>query len=123
MACTISTTNVTTSRGTATKVYSGLDSTYQVVKAGSTSILFVEVDNRLNTGESVWAKVYNTATPTVGTTAPDIIIRARAGTRKRVAFPKGCTLGTSTTVACTSTAGKAGTTAPAGTVVVTIHYT
>lgn len=92
------------------------------VKASSTNVKYIYIDNTANAAAS-YLKLYNTNTVTVGTTAPDAIFMAPASTKVQFPIPDGWTFGTALSVACVTTGGTAGTTAPTSAVVVRIAYT
>ena len=105
-----------------------LDATKDAVKASSTVVYEVYVDNSANAAAASYVKLWNvgSGSVTVGTTAPDEIIYVPAGARithyfTTVAAP-GKTFGTALTAACVTTAGTAGTTSPTSDVIVTILY-
>lgn len=72
-----------------------------------------EIDNTANTS-AVYFKVYDAASPTVGTTAPHWCIRVPASTK--LPWPSvngdGHTFSAKMNMACVTTAGTAGTTSP-----------
>ena len=105
-----------------------LNATKDAVKASSTVVHCVYVDNSANAGAASYVKLWNAASGdvTVGTTAPDEIIYVPGGAR--ITHPmftvaaSGKTFGTAVTAACVTTAGTAGTTGPTSDVVVSILY-
>ncbi len=98
------------------------NSTYAVHKASSATVSSVAVDNTDGAG-AVYTKFYNSATPTVGTTAPSLIIRTPAGRKTVRMFRTTLAFGTALSSATVQEAGTAGTTSPASTVVLDIAYT
>lgn len=97
------------------------DGTASAVKASSTVLYEVQIDNTLNAAVS-YVKLWNNASPTVGTTAPDGIFLAPASTSVTFVIPGGNTYGTALAVACVTTAGTAGTTNPTSNVTVRMVY-
>ena len=93
------------------------------VKASSTTIYAIDVDNSANAA-ATFTKLWNVASGsvTVGTTAPDMIILAPANTRVGIPIPQGLAFGTALTIASLTTAGTAGTTGPTSDVIVRIVY-
>lgn len=89
------------------------------VTGASTVIYMIHVDNTLNSAAS-YLKLYNAAAPTIGTTAPDIIVMAPAASVKTLYIPEGVTFATDLSFACVTTAGTAGTTSPTSDVAVTL---
>ena len=112
MATKVHTVSAATGRSANFKTVTDLDESYQVMKAASGAIFRLKLDNTNNTNEHAWLKVYNHATPTVGTTAPEVIVRARKGKAVHVIFAKGQTLATATTIAAVSAGGTGGTSPP-----------
>jgi len=107
--------------GASLLIDSDATSTAVAVKASSGVLYEIQVDNSANAAAS-YLKLYNTASPTVGTTAPDMIILAPASARITLALPSGVTFGTATSYACVTTGGTAGTTNPTSDVTVRIVY-
>jgi len=87
------------------------NATYSVVKGSSTVVYSVYVDNTRNT-HATYLKIYNHATPTVGTTAPVFLMKVQASSTFTLFWPVGPTMGTACTFACVQGPGTAGTTAP-----------
>jgi len=90
--------------------------------SGAATIHEVYVDNTGNTAAS-FLKLYNAAAPTIGTTAPDIIIRSRASIKTRVYMTPGLghAFATGLSMACVTAAGTAGTTSPTSDVVARVR--
>jgi len=90
-------------------------------------LISVKLDNSVNTTESVYLKLYeNTAVDgqgvTVGTTVPVFIVKCPASSTVEMYIPQGLTFTSSNYahMAVTTENGIAGTTAPTGTVQVTL---
>jgi hypothetical protein len=90
---------------------SAANATYSLVKGSSTVVYSVYVDNSLNS-HATYLKIYNHATPTVGTTLPAILLKVQASSTFTLFWPVGPTLGNACTFACVQEPGTAGTTAP-----------
>lgn len=93
------------------------------VTGGAVTIYLIEIDNTANASTRVYLKLYNAAAPTIGTTAPDIVIPCPGGTitRAALASASGISFGTALSFACvTNGGGTAGTTAPTNDVAVAI---
>ena len=88
--------------------------------SGAATIYIISIDNTANAATTVYVKLYNAAAPTLGTTAPDIIIPVIGGSTVKVIYTGGCAFATALSIACTTTAGTAGTTAPASGVAVAV---
>jgi hypothetical protein len=91
------------------------------VKAGSTVLYEIELDNSANAAAS-YLKLYNATAPTIGTTVPDFIVFAPAATRISLVLPAGLTFGTGLSYACVTAGGTAGTTPPTSDVIARIVY-
>lgn len=100
-----------------------LAATAQAVAGGAVNVHQVEVDCTENTGEDVYVAFYNSTTPTVGTTEPRMLLPGIAGTRKTYTFRRPLTaFGTAMYAAAVREKGGKGTTAPSGSVAVTVRY-
>lgn len=91
------------------------------VRGGASTVYMISVDNSLNAGGASYLKLYNDAAPTVGTTAPTLVIPvAASGTGVWVNL-SGFAFATALSLACvTDGGGTAGTTSPASNVTVRI---
>lgn len=81
------------------------------VNGGAATLYGIRVDNTQNS-TPVFLKLYNHASPTIGTTDPDLILKVKNGVTRRVMFPKGLAFATAISMACVTTGGTAGTTNP-----------
>lgn len=93
------------------------------VKASSGTVYALQIDNTANAAVS-YVKLYDLAagSVTVGTTAPDWIIKVPASTKVTLTFVDGLAFGTALSECCVTAGGTAGTTSPSSAVVVTIIY-
>lgn len=98
------------------------------VKASSTLVYWVQVDNSAN-GSASYVKLYNLAagSVTVGTTVPDQTLFLPANARQTFLFNAGTanpglTFGTALSACCVTAGGTAGTSSPSSSVIVTIAY-
>jgi len=107
------------------KVYKNtdLDGTKAAVKASSTTIYAIIIDNSANAAAS-FLKLWDVASGsvTVGTTDPDAIIKIAASVKKTIVFPEGLVFATALTAACVTAGGTAGTSNPSSDVDVSIVY-
>tara|TARA_R110000765_G_scaffold247849_2_gene349818 strand:- start:407 stop:769 length:363 start_codon:yes stop_codon:yes gene_type:complete len=87
------------------------NATYSLVKGSSTVVYSAYVDNTSNT-HAVYLKLYNHATPTVGSTIPAFLVKVQASAKFTMFWPVGPTLGNACTFACVQEPGTAGTTSP-----------
>lgn len=94
------------------------------VKASSTIVSYVQIDNSANAAVT-YVKLYNVAvgSVTVGTTAPDHIFYVPASVVKNFVFPDTVTFATALTVASVTAGGTAGTSPPSTPITVRIAYT
>lgn len=91
-----------------------VDATPEEIKTSSSTMFSIVADNSNNTVK-VYIKIYNvSSSPTVGTTAPNYVIPIAAGAVLRHAFNggKGVTMDTGIFVACVTSDGTSGSTAP-----------
>lgn len=86
------------------------------------SVYQVEIDASLNSGEDVFLRIYDHASPTVGTTDAEVVLKGKAGEKTWYGFPRGIPFATAISISVTKTAGgTAGLDDPSGTVNVAIH--
>lgn len=116
-------TNVTaniTCMETEKKVNVDLDAGATLVDGSATTLFGLEADNSANTVD-VYVKCYNNASPSVGSTAPELVRRVLAGAKQSflLAGGDGFAFSTAISAACTTEAGEAGTTSPTNDVPVT----
>lgn len=91
------------------------------INGGAATLWLVLIDNTSNDTDGVYLKLYDNAAPTVGTTAPNIIIPASAGqTVTAAVVPAGIAFATAISFACVTAAGTAGTVAPTNAVAVAL---
>lgn len=90
------------------------------VRGGATTVYMVDVDNTANAAVS-YVKLYDSAAPTVGTTAPDFVFKVTASTRKVFVLDmSGVAFTTGLSFATVTAAGTAGTSSPSSSVIVRI---
>jgi hypothetical protein len=83
---------------------------------GTSGTLFgVYIDNTANSAIT-YLRLYNTASPTVGTTEPNEIYPCPASVARMYTIAEGTAYGTAVSFACVREAGKAGATSPASAV-------
>jgi len=84
---------------------------------GAAGVLYlVDIDNTANAA-ATFLKIYDAASPTVGTTAATYVIRVAATTRRSIAIVEGFEF-TALSFAAVTTAAEAGVTSPSSPVVV-----
>jgi len=86
------------------------------VTGASGSLFMVDIDNALNSAPS-YLKIYNSASPVVGTAAPDLIFAVGASIRRSFVLPEGWDF-SSLSFACVTAGGTTGTISPASAVAV-----
>ena len=91
---------------------------HQTIVASTKKILAVEIDNTFNSADIIYFKMWD-AVPTVGTTAPKVILFANAGEKVQYTFDVGFTL-SNVYAAAVSEPGTSGNKCPAGGVIVKI---
>ena len=90
------------------------------VRNGATTVYMVDVDNSANAAVT-YVKLYDSTGPTVGTTAPDMILKVTASARKVFVFDMaGIAFTTGLSFASLTAGGTAGTTGPTSDVIVKI---
>ena len=83
------------------------------VNSGAATIYGIRIDNTNNPSVPVYLKMWNATAPTVGTTAPDMVIPCGGGKVVKALCPKGDAFGTGLSFATvTDGGGTAGTTNP-----------
>lgn len=87
------------------------------VNAGAGTLYGIKINNSLNSAAS-FVKLYNNAAPTVGTTAPDMVIKVKAGKTRSLLIPQGISFPTGISYACVTAGGTGGVTGPTSAVTV-----
>lgn len=87
------------------------------IRGGATTIFQVDIDNTAN-GAPTFVKVYDSASPTVGTTAPDYIFKVPAGVRRVFTLGLEGVALTNCSIAAVTAGGTAGTSNPASSCIV-----
>jgi len=107
------------------KIYRSTDigGTKEAVKASSGTIYAIIIDNSANAAAS-FLKLWDLASGdvTVGTTAPDWIVKVPASVKRTIAIPEGLAFATALTAACATAGGTAGSTNPTSDVDASIVY-
>lgn len=90
-----------------------LDSTVEVLDAAATTVNALRLDNRLNDADS-YARLWNDATVTNGTDAPDMVLRVPNGQHLNVVINggSGFAFGTALSVAGCTVGGTSGSQPP-----------
>ena len=92
-----------------------------VVKASSTVLYEIELDNTANAAIS-YTKLFNTGTVSVGSTVPDTVLMIPASAKITLVFPNGVTFPTALSECTTTAGGTAGSTSPSSAVAVKMVY-
>ena len=77
------------------------------------SVRMVEIDN--GGSSTVYVKLYTHASPTIGTTVPNMVLMCPGSVKRSYAFPEGIAFAPAVSMACLTEGGTAGTGAPGGT--------
>jgi len=86
------------------------------VLSGATTLYMVRIDNSSNSAETVYLKLYDATSATVGTTRPAGIFSCPASTSRQYSVPDGITFSSGITYAVVKTAGLQGSSNPSATV-------
>lgn len=90
------------------------------VRSGATTVYIVDIDNSANAAVT-YTKLYDSASPTVGTTAPDFILRTTGSTRKSYVLDmSGIPFAVGLSFCSVTAGGTAGTSNPSSAVTVRI---
>lgn len=92
------------------------------VTSAAGSIYQVDVDNSANADNPAYLKIYDNASPTVGTTPPDFIFKVPVNRRLPMVIPDGLDFN-DLSFAVVTTPGTAGTTDPTNAVIVKLVTT
>lgn len=87
---------------------------------GATTLYILRVDNTANASQAVFTKLYNAVAPTIGTTAPDMVLRVPGGATVSVEIPEGISFGTGISYATVTAGGTGGITNPTSDTIVDI---
>lgn len=109
----------------ATSTDPDVSGNFNVFNKQAAVIYGIRVDASSNSGEDVYLCVFDAAandgtSATVGTTDPDILVKCLAGKTIEMLIPQGVTFTNYVDIAVKQEAGTAGSTAPTGTVAVTL---
>lgn len=92
------------------------------ISTGGATLFEINIDARQNPGEDVYFCAYNLASPTVGTSQPEIVGWCKAGKKQSYVCPRGYVLGTDLSIAATQEKSGSGTTNPSGIVDVELIF-
>lgn len=113
----LSTTPQTNPLGADIVVDTNANATAQTNTTGGTGTLhLVDIDNSAN-GAASFVKFYDASSPTVGTTAPDLVLKCPASVRRQFVMPAGIAFATAFSHACVTAGGTGGTTSPSSAVI------
>ena len=91
---------------------------------GAAAVLYEAIiDNSANAAQKVYLKLYDNAAPTIGTTAPNMIVPVPGGATVSLAVPEGVSFATALSYACVTTGGTGGATDPTSNVILTLAIT
>src|SRR2546425_5835287 len=106
-------------------IETSLGATPEQVKSGAPTIFMIEIDNSANPLANAYFKAWFAlaVNVTVGTTDPDIVLDCLPGKKLTIIITgAGLVFTTGLTVACVTTGGTAGVTAPTNPVAVRVVY-
>ena len=89
------------------------------VTGAAGSVYQIDVDNEANADNAAYLKIYDNASPTIGTTSPDFVLKVPVSQRRNLVIPDGWDF-TNLSFACVISGGTAGTTGPTSAVIVKI---
>jgi hypothetical protein len=92
------------------------------VTSAAGKIYQIDVDNEANSDNAAYLKIYDNASPTVGTTPPDFVLKVPVNQRRNMVIPDGLDF-TDLSFAVVTAGGTAGTTDPTNPVVVKLVTT
>ena len=92
------------------------------INSGAATLYLIQIDNSANASQKVFWKAYNNTAPTVGTTAPDLVIPVAGGATVRCAIAAGIVFGTGLSFATVLAGGTANTSSPTNDVAVALVY-
>ena len=90
------------------------------VLGSSGTVFSVFINNTANSGTPVYLRLWNNASPTVGSTAPDMLLICPAGVSRQYNFGDGVAFGTALSYACTTTGAANANTGPSNSVPIII---
>ena len=97
------------------------DNSADTIKASSGTIYTVEINNSNNSANS-YIRFFDHASPTVGSTIPEMVLKCPASTTVTYQFVLGVAFGTAITIAGLTVGGTSGTTSPTNNVIVKVVY-
>ena len=92
------------------------------LNTGAAVLYLVSIDNSANASAKSYFKLWNATAPTVGTTAPDMIIPVPGGATVTLAIPEGVSFGTGLSCACVTAGGTGGITGPTSDVSIVLVF-
>ena len=87
---------------------------------GASTLWLVSIDNSANASQKVFFKLWDATAPTVGTTAPNMIIPAPGGATVTLAILEGLSFATGISAACVTAGGTGGITNPTSDVITVV---
>ena len=92
------------------------------VNTGAATLYLLSIDNTANASAKSFLKLYDATAPTIGTTAPDMIIPVPGGATVTLAITEGLAFLTGLSFACLTTGGTGGITGPTSDVSVVMVF-
>lgn len=92
------------------------------LNVGAATLYLVSIDNSANASQKVYFKLWDATAPTVGTTAPNMIIPAPGGATVTLAILEGLSFATGLSAACVTAGGTGGITGPTSDVITVLVF-
>ena len=92
------------------------------LNVGAATLYLVSIDNSANASQKVYFKLWDATAPTVGTTAPNMIIPAPGGATVTLAILEGLSFATGISAACVTAGGTGGITNPTSDVITVLVF-
>ena len=92
------------------------------LNVGAATLYLVSIDNSANASQKVYFKLWDATAPTVGTTAPNMIIPAPGGATVTLAILEGLSFATGISAACVTAGGTGGITGPTSDVITVLVF-
>jgi len=97
------------------------DESAGAIKASSGTVYTVEINNSSNSANT-YIKFFNHASPTVGSTVPEMVLKCPASATVTYQFTLGIAFDTAISIAGLTAGGTAGTAAPGSNAIVKVIY-
>lgn len=92
------------------------------LNSGAATLYLLSIDNSANASAKTYTKLWDATAPTVGTTAPDMVIPVPGGATVTLAIPEGLDFLTGLSIASVTAGGTGGITGPTSDVSVVLVF-